>query len=921
MKKTILLPVFVAGLIFFGVTFCSEVSAVETDLLISEIMYDLPGGDSGHEWIEIYNSGAEEIIVMPGSSGQAWRFSDGSNHTLNLTQGTTTIASQEFFVIASNAEQFLLDYPNFPGTVFDTVMSLPNSSSTIALSFDGGDNYPITASYDSAWGGDGTGFSLEKISLTQDSDATNWQESAATGGTPGAVNSDGQPEEETQTPQAVAICPTSLLLGEEGFFDASQSIDPQSLPLNFFWDFLDGTTATSSQVYHAWSEINNYNISLMVSNGELDDIVYCLVEIVDEEGEEIEEEEEDDGGGGEPPPPPNDWENIIISEFLPNPAGSDSGEWIELFNKGQQTVDLGGFKLQDNSARVFTIAEDENLSLAHDEYLVLEKSFTGISLNNTGGDAVKLYDPDENLLEFVEYSDTAQEDRSYAQQGNNFLWTIEPTPGSANVFIANQPPQAKIDLRSNDLAVEQKIILSGSSSTDPEEGDLEYSWDFGDEISGDEETENHVYQAAGTYLVKLIVTDSEGASDEDSLVINISEPELDVGIQDLQPINFALDELIISEFIPNPEGSDDHEWIELYNDSQQAINLIAWALDDQEGGSRPYVFATSTMILPGEFLVINRQLSGLTLNNSSDQVRLLTPLEEVWQEVDYDKIPEGQSLSWDFLNQEWSISSVPSPGFLNQSSSEAQTIYGPSQISDLEKNQKIVLQGLALHDLVAGAKSLYLLDWDQEEVYHDQLVEIYFHQKDFPEIKKGDLVEVNGQISKLGELPRVKIKNRADILATDFNLELNWPEIIIPDDLTEESIGDFVAVRGVVTKKSGKNIYLASDVEEDWQVRVYTKFATKDLEIKKGLEIVVAGILSETDSGFKLVPFGVTDILVSTTVQAAAHQEDADQEISSDIHSADNNARKQNVKNILIFVITGLIIAGAIYFLKKKFAK
>jgi len=921
MKKAILLPVFVAGLIFFGVMFCFAAQAAETDLLVSEIMYDLSGADANHEWIEAYNSGLDNVEIITGSGGQAWRFFDGSNHTLNLTQGTTTISGGEFFIITGNAVQFLLDYPDFVGTVFDTVMSLPNSSSTIALSFDGGDKYPITAHYDSLWGGDGTGFSLEKINLSQDSAVENWQESAIQGGTPGAVNSDGQPIEEFQNPQIVADCPASLLLEEEGFFDASQSTDPQGLPLTFLWNFLDGTTATTSQAYHAWSEINNYNVNILVSNGEATSSINCLVEII------AEETEDDDNGGGTPPPPLDYWDDIIISEFLPNPVGSDDREWIELYNKGIHLVDLAGFKLQDNSARVFTLDEDMDidLSLASGEYLVLEKNTTKISLNNTGGDAVKLYDPEENLLEIIEYSDTAQEDKSYAREtmhGDNFLWTSAITPGEDNIFIANLAPTAKIDLVSKDLFVNFKIILSAKNSSDPEEGDLEYVWDFGDETSGDEKMENHIYQAAGNYLVKLTVTDSEGLEDQTSMIINILATEVDLNIKDIKPIDFTLDDLIISEFLPNPVGSDDYEWIELQNKWQQPIDLLGWQLDDQDGGSRPYVFATSTIILPGDFLVVSREESGLTLNNTNDQVRLLNPLQELWQQIDYNKIPEGQSMAWDDLNEEWFVNIEPSPNLPNHVSVFVPTIYGPGQLDDLSLKQNIILQGLALHNITSDARSLYLIDWDQEEVYYDQLTEIYFYKKDFPMIKKGDLVEVSGQISKLGQLPRVKIKDADDITLTDFNLDLVSPEIISVDDLSEELLGNFIVVQGVVTKKSGKNIYLAVDEEDNWQLRVYTKFSTKDLEIEKGSGIVVAGILSETESGFKLIPFDIADISVSSIVEASGYQEsDGGQELSDKVYQVEDDNRKSQVKKTLVLILVASMILLAIYFIKKKLIK
>jgi len=212
-----------------------------------------------------------------------------------------------------------------------------------------------------------------------------------------------------------------------------------------------------------------------------------------EQEEDNKEPEQVSGGGGQSY---NYWRDIVVSEFMPNPSGSDDGEWIELYNKSSQTVDLSGFGLQDNSTRVFII---EDLSLSSQKYLIIDKSDSKIALNNSGGDAVKLYDPDGELLELIEYKDTALEDRSYARKGNSFSWTTEPTPGADNVFIANQAPEAKIILESDGLFVGEKIKLSASGSSDPEESDLEYIWDFGDETTGDEVLENHVYDSGGSY--------------------------------------------------------------------------------------------------------------------------------------------------------------------------------------------------------------------------------------------------------------------------------------------------------------------------------------------------------------------------------------------------------------------------------------
>ena len=802
--------------------------ALETDLIFSEIMYDLPGGDNNHEWLEIFNTGPDSVEVLTGSGGNTWRFNDGSNHTLNLLQGTTTIATQEYFVLADDAEQFLLDYPDYSGIIFDTVMSLSNSSSTLSLSFDGGDSFPILTSYSSEQGADGNGFTLEWEDI--------WRESYIQGGTPGQANS--LPQE-----------------------------DPP-----------------------------------------------------DDDPPEDDPPEEDPPQDDPPPPPINFWDFIKINEFLPNPEGSDDGEWIELYNSGNSPIDLMGFKLQDNSARIYTLGEHV---LSGGEYLVLDKNTTGISLNNTGGDSVNLYNPNSELLESVIYQDTAQEDKSFARQGDAWQWTIEPTPGSVNIFVANQPPVARISLESDSNKAGDEIILSAELSQDPEEGQLEYLWDFGDDTSGDEITENHVYEAAGSYLVKLTVTDLENLSHEVTLVLEIEEEVVDIKLDNIQPIDFELDDLIISEFIPNPEGSDDHEWIELYNNSDQDINLLGWQVDDQDGGSKPYIIQEELIILANSFLLIPREQSKITLNNSEDSVRLLTPLGEVWQEVEYQGISEGQSQAWDFINQEWFVSDAITPAETNIFIEVQAIIHNISDLENFSKNDQIIINGIALYDVDKTKRSLYLVEKIGEDFYYDNILEIYSHQKDWPEIKQGDYLEVAGKISKTGDLPRVKIKTRDNIFVNNLELKLSEPEITEAQDIEEEFLGNLVKAKGVVVKKSGKSVYLASDIDEDWQVRVYSKESLKDLNIKKGSEIIASGILSETDSGFKLSLLDIADIWVSQEVLGIKEEESniehqSDTQISTSSTQIFGQDRQASIKKILVFILAGVFVLALVYFLKKK---
>lgn len=144
---------------------------------ISEIMYDLPDTDTDHEWVELYNDGSSGVSLS------GWKFNDGSSHILNEPpanggQGSITIGSGGYVILAGNATVFLADHPGFTGSVVDTVMSLGNSSDTLSLLDQNGTTLD-TVSYASSQGGAGDGNSLQK-------NGSSWVSASPT---PGATNS------------------------------------------------------------------------------------------------------------------------------------------------------------------------------------------------------------------------------------------------------------------------------------------------------------------------------------------------------------------------------------------------------------------------------------------------------------------------------------------------------------------------------------------------------------------------------------------------------------------------------------------------------------------------------------------------------------------------------------------------------------
>ncbi len=135
---------------------------------ITEIMYDVSGSDAGHEWIEVRADTETDI--------SDWKlFEADTNHRFTIVKGTVLIPAGGFAVIADNAEKFLLDFPAFSGTLFDSSFSLGNTGETIVLR----DNTGTTTdsvSYAPSWGARGDGNSLQR-------DDTTWTYGIPTPGT------------------------------------------------------------------------------------------------------------------------------------------------------------------------------------------------------------------------------------------------------------------------------------------------------------------------------------------------------------------------------------------------------------------------------------------------------------------------------------------------------------------------------------------------------------------------------------------------------------------------------------------------------------------------------------------------------------------------------------------------------------------
>ncbi len=85
---------------------------------------------------------------------------------------------------------------------------------------------------------------------------------------------------------------------------------------------------------------------------------------------------------------------------------------------------------------------------------------------------------------------------------------------------ANQPPVAAFTHTESNLTTS----VNGSTSSDPDGTVASYAWDFGDGGTATGVTASHPFGSAGTYPVKLTVTDDKGATNSTTQQVTVTAP-------------------------------------------------------------------------------------------------------------------------------------------------------------------------------------------------------------------------------------------------------------------------------------------------------------------------------------------------------------------------------------------------------------
>ena len=88
----------------------------------------------------------------------------------------------------------------------------------------------------------------------------------------------------------------------------------------------------------------------------------------------------------------------------------------------------------------------------------------------------------------------------------------------------NQPPIASWEASPEFGAAPLEVMFNATASYDSDGSIIDYSWDFGDNHTGQGQAITHEFKNPGNYMVVLTVTDNEGATATHQMAITVMAP-------------------------------------------------------------------------------------------------------------------------------------------------------------------------------------------------------------------------------------------------------------------------------------------------------------------------------------------------------------------------------------------------------------
>jgi len=618
----------------------------DTTIIFSEIMF--AGKSGNNEFIELYNTSDSKSVDLINFNIKYYT----SSADIIIDAGKGTVLEPKSFAVIFEGDYDLVNgiYKNIvPDTVLilkisdnafgssgmsnssDRTIQLINSFGTKLEEYTYSSNNP-------------KGISDEKISLHYNSTSSNWQNSKIDNGTPGIRNS-VTPFDFDPGIKSFSTEDEYQVLGEsENFniivknFGVNLSNDYQ---VNIYYD------SNKDSIVQGSEKINSF-LGAGLAPGDSAEYSFSFAGFL--EGNnlfiaklESQADENLNNNSAElnlPIIKINEFRNdIVINEIMYAP---DSGmpEWIELFNRSEKNVNLNGYKLADNTDTSKIIFS--NNVLKPNEYFVVSgdssitkyfdvKSKISISdfptLNNSG-DKIILLDSLNRVIDSLQYfpkwggndgfsleriaADDTSTDPANWNSSKDFL---KGTPGKINSISQKDfdIKTAKILFTPEKPLVGDKVNISALLENTGKNS-INYFIGLYEDTDGDslqdielEKLTNQNLDKEDSIIVNFNYSINGISNTHSFILIAGSENDQDSTnnriYKKLTP-GYPQKSLVINEIMYDP-SSNEPEWIELFNNTNQKINIKHWEIENLIPSISEHLLAgTDYYLNAGDYLII-----------------------------------------------------------------------------------------------------------------------------------------------------------------------------------------------------------------------------------------------------------------------------------------------------------------------------
>jgi hypothetical protein len=646
-------------------------------VILNEIMANEPGSETVLEWIELHNTGVDSValsnyLIIEG--GDTTRFLAGAIMTAGAfavlsrkpTAGPGLTSFESFW---GNGSGVWGDTPNENYILLTAKISLRNTGDTITLSVSS-TGYRETIIWSTS---QPDGVSLERISPFKPAGADNFGIcKALSGSTPGRVNSLIPPDNNL-----------AIVTNSSGITTPSDTSQPIILSVH-----VANRGLKESQPAVLLSYFDRDFTGGLSSNDVVDSIALPAI-LPDSVVHLIREYRESSGRKRLILQLPSDadstdnvlllefgfghlFRELVINEFVPNPDDRLDCEWIELKNVVSYPVGLKGFAVGDVSRR-YTI--DSSVTVLPSQRVIVCED-TAAFVNYYGptgcaivqpqgwhrldnlGDIIIVENDLQSLSDSVLYSGSPQVGFSWERDEDStdgtFASLYYQSTDSSGATPCRSNSLRKLPPR-NDIGFVSGIAIRTASDQEPvhfvvpirnygyltslvSELQLYDDRDF-DSLAEDgeliEQATVPAIPAGDSLVVEISHPFARGyhvvigaLSADDNVANNMSRATFSVG-----PLT---GEIVITEFLANPQAALETEWVEVRNVSNRIIDLRGWLIGDS---LHQYIIEQDVSVSPGQYVVLAQDstafgsfygrdclaiepISWASLNNTGDVVIL-----------------------------------------------------------------------------------------------------------------------------------------------------------------------------------------------------------------------------------------------------------------------------------------------------------